>query len=128
MDHLLLSALAPSTNTHYQHHIQACFDFVKYKLERNWVIPLSLDCIAYFLVFLYQRGNSHSTILTYMSALSYYHQIRKQTDPTNTFYIKKLLNGIKNKSLRVLGLKPISKNILHKMIDMLPFTCETRFD
>ncbi len=30
--------------------------------------------------------------------------------------------------MKVLGLKPISKNILHKMIDMLPFTCDTRFD
>ncbi len=63
-----------------------------------------------------------------MSAFSYYHKIRQQTDSTNTFFIKKLLNGIKNKSVRVLGLKPSSKNILRKMIDFLPFTCETRFD
>ncbi len=89
VDHLLLSALAPSTNTQYQHHVQACFDFVKYKLEINWVIPLSLDCIAHFLFFLYQRGNSYSIILTYMSALPFYHKIKQQKDPTNTFSIKK---------------------------------------
>ncbi len=125
---LLSSTLRPSTNVQYQCHLQAGYDFITQHLGQLWILPLRVDSLAAFLVYLFQSGNSYSTIRTYVSALSYYHNIRSLWDPTKLFYIRKLLLGIKNNSSRTNALKPISKEILHRMILMLKFGCDGIYD
>ncbi len=112
----------------YQRHLQAGYDFITQHLGQLWILPLIVDSLAAFLAYLFQSGNNYSTILTYVSALSYYHKIRSLWDSTKLFYIRKLLLGIKNNSSRANSLKPISKEILHRMILMLKFGCEGIYD
>ncbi len=74
--HLLSSPLRPSMQVQYQHHVQACYDFVTQDLGQIWVLPLRVEWVASFLAHLFKSGNSYATILTYVSALSYQHTIR----------------------------------------------------
>ncbi len=112
----------------YQRHLQAGYDFITHHLGQLWILPLRMDSLAAFLAYLFQSSNSYSTILTYVSALYYCHKIRSLWDPTKLFYIRTLLLGIKNNSSRTIPLKPISKEILHRMILMLKFGCEGIYD
>ena len=124
----MLAALRPSTQRQYNHHVQVCRTYVEYDLGLEWILPLRLSVVASFLAHLYSLGHSHGTITTYCSAIAYYHKIRNISDPMSTFYITKLLQGIKRSSKEVRSLKPISKQLLHTLVDSLPFVCQDIYD
>jgi len=52
--------------------------------------------IAHFISFLYIQDYQPSTIASYVSALSYVHKMKLYDDPTDSFYIKKILKGTQN--------------------------------
>ncbi len=54
--------------------------------------------------------------------------MRNLEDPTDTFYCKKLLQGLKNQSYTESPLLPADKALLHLIIDHLPLKCSSRFD
>lgn len=108
----------------YQHHWDAFQTFLRSFSIPSPSFPVSATHLAHFLVSLHDRGLSYGTIRTYVSAIAFPHKMAEQTDPTESFLIAKTLQGIKNQqSTRTSHrLLPITKNILHQLVDSLPFS------
>ena len=128
MESLLCSSLRPSTLKQYNHHLKSCFMYVIYNLGVRWITPLNINIIAAFYGHLFEMGLSYSSIVNYNSAISYYHKIRGLVDPTNTFYIRKLLQGIHRRKPRKPGLKPINMALLKKIVSNLHIISLSKYD
>lgn len=66
-----------------------------YRLDLIW--PAPLDSLAQCIAYLSHKGMSASTVATYISGLSHYHKLNDLQDNTQSFIIKKLLEGMRRK-------------------------------
>ena len=126
-DLLLGASLSGNTKTVYSNALKRFSDFrSQYTLANVWPVPVSV--MAFFVSFCYQQGYSPSSVMTYMSAISFVHKLRNIDDPVDSFIIRKLLEGFKRlqskKDLRA----PITEDILIKIIQSLPFICYNQYE
>ena len=75
-----------------------------------------------FLVHLHKQRLRATTIRTYLTAISFVHRIKNMPDPSHSLLITKTLHGIANldKLRPSTPLRPITRDILHKLIDAIP--------
>ena len=66
-----------------------------YRLDLIW--PAPLDSLALCIAYVSLKGMSASTVATYISGLSHYHKLNDLQDNTESFIIKKLLEGMRRK-------------------------------
>ena len=87
-------------------------------------MPVPQHIVAMFIVNLHQKGLKASTIHTYITAISFVHKIKQLADPTAGFLITKTIQGISNvdKQSSTPSRKPITKDLLHQIIDAVPYT------
>lgn len=83
-------------------------------------MPSNHVMIAHFTSFLYLQNYQPSTIASYMSALIYVHKMKCYDDPTDSFYIKKVLKGNQNLKNSVDSRLPITKDMLTKLVQAVP--------
>ena len=76
--------------------------------------------LVLFLAYLFKNNLRYNTILTYVTAISYYHKLQNLPDPQDSFIVAKTLQGIKNSCSSLPPLMPISKPVLHKLLDHVP--------
>ena len=69
---------------------------------------------------------AHSTISSYLSAISYVHKIKGYRDPTKTFLIQKLLTALSRQRSADLRL-PITRPVLHELVKSLRHTNSSAF-
>ena len=86
--------------------------------------PSSLIMLSQFIAYLSIRNYSPSSIASYISAISFVHKSNNLTDPTNSFLIKKILKGAHNLKGRKDVRLPITKDILIKLMNALPFVIQ----
>ena len=103
------------------------FDFrSKYLLPHSWPVPVAHA--ASFISFGFNQGYSPATLTTYMSSLSYIHKLRALVDPTESFLIKKIVEGFRRlKSTKDIS-APITRELLIKLIDALPAVCFSEYE
>ncbi|CAG2188093.1 unnamed protein product [Mytilus edulis] len=94
MNHLLINSLAPSTQKAYLHSMDI---FVKFRENHGFsdVWPIPLDDLTSFIVYMFRKKLSHSTVSGYISGLSYFNKINNLEDNTQKFVVRKLIEGIK---------------------------------
>lgn len=86
-----------------------------------YLLPYNKDVIALYITHLWRSGLKTSSIKTYISAISYKHKINKLDDPCNCYYIRQVVKGVENRAnASKPKLRPISRNILHNMISIIP--------
>lgn len=76
--------------------------------------------VAHFISFSFLQNYQPSTIASYVSAVSYFHNIKFSDDPTDSFCIKKILKGAQNKKKSYDTRLPITKDILSKLLQVVP--------
>ena len=125
---VLNSALSKATISSYQHHWNALLQF-HFVYKFPLLMPVPQHIVAMFLVYLKNRGLKASTIRTYLTAISFVHKIKQLQDPTTGFLINKTMQGISNldKLSPNPSRKPITKELLHRMIDAVPFTQNNQY-
>ena len=83
-------------------------------------LPLDVNQILLLLSFLNMKGLAPSSITTYLSAIGYVHKAYNVINPTVNFLVQKVLAAIN----RIHGVGdarlPITKFILHRLIDAVP--------
>ena len=82
----------------------------------NFVFPIPIDCLANFIAFLFEQEYAPGTIISLISALSFVHKLLLVFDPTDTYFIKKLLQGCKKLKGQKDTRLPITISILTKII------------
>ena len=117
MNHLLNSALRPSTRLSYVNTWQ---NFEKFSMAFNYCtrLPINAHIIALYITHLWRSNLKPSTIRTYLSAISYFHKINEQEDPTNSYFVKQVLKGAtRSNKLVSKQLKPFSKTLLLRVFN-----------
>ena len=79
-------------------------------------LPISVPLILLFVAYLYGRKFAPSSIVSILSAVSYFHKANGFQDPTGTFIVSKVLAGARNISASADTRLPITSSILDKLI------------
>ena len=118
---LVNKALSPSTRAAYQ---RAWVKFKKFCDTHSipCKIPIASTHLACFITFLFNTGQSASSIASCLSALSYYHKVFSQevADPTKNFVISQMMIAIRKERPATDSRKPITEEILFELGDKLP--------
>lgn len=115
--HLIEASLAVSTRQAYRRVIQNFEQFHLLTFSKPMSLPISEKVVAQYICHLYLQNLSSSTITSYISAISFIHKIDNFHDPTNAFFIKKMLKGVQNERGGSDTRLPITLDILNRLID-----------
>ena len=88
----------------------------------NRFFPIQQQSLSGFISYLYSRKYAYSTIVSYISCISYFCKLWSFPDPANSFLTRKLLTGVKRSANRVDSRLPITPTILEQLILFLPFS------
>ena len=98
-----------------------------YFLEDIW--PAPIDHIAKFIAYLSYKGLASSTVSTYISGLSHEHKINGWEDNTKSFFVHKLLEGLRRKRPQKPDVRiPITLEMLKKLICALHSVCFSNYE
>lgn len=122
-----MSALSNQSIRLYNRAWEQFFQFTAlYNLNKD--LPVSVPTISLFLAHLVSISLASSTIATYMSAISYVHKLNDIPDPTNTFIVRKLLSSCRKVNPTTDHRLPITKVLLHRLIEALQHTTISFYD
>ncbi|KAK3093264.1 hypothetical protein FSP39_013437 [Pinctada imbricata] len=89
--------------------------------QKIW--PPNLVAICNFKGYLSLEGHAASTARSYVSGISFKCKTEYDFDPTNAF-----VKGFKRTNPTTDSRKPITLQILHKIIEILPVVCQNRYE
>lgn len=123
----MAASIAPNTQSVYNNALSAFNEFRhNYNLNVTW--PAPQEHITLFIAYHSELGNSPATIISYIAGISFYHKIQNLPDPTASFVIKKLLEGVKRTRKRLDLRAPITESILRKICEVLPQICFSEYE
>ena len=82
--------------------------------------PIKVHKLMRFILYLYCKGYDASTIRSTVSAHAYKHNLYDVPDPSKAMLVKKALIGLDKLRPPKLTRKPISREMLHCMVDKAP--------
>lgn len=126
-ENLLSNALTNSTQKTYQRGIKHYSEFIENRFTDEPIFPASENKVILFIAYCFENNFAPATVLTYVSALGYYHKIRNLFDPTQNFVIKKCLQGYQKLKSQSDIRKPITSAILKQLITSLNHTTNSNF-
>lgn len=119
--------MSENTKLVYTNAVNCFNDFrLRYRFFAVWPVPVSH--VASFVSYCFQQGYSPATVATYLSSLSFVHKLRHFPDPTESFVIKKILEGFKRLGSRQDNRAPITKDILIQICHTLQFICFSHYE
>lgn len=126
-ENLIESSLSQNTWSVYDNAVQS---FEKFRMENDFDIiwPAPLSHLINFIVHLASNKYSVNTVKSYVAGISFHMKIKNQTDTSDSFIIQKLLKGMSIKYKRDDIRKPITVEILKRIIGALPFTCFSKYE
>ncbi len=86
---VVLSSLSSSSMKAYNASIHMFINFIESLPVKLKTFPATVGHIVLFISHLHGKGYAHSSILTKISALSYWHKAFGKQDPANHFLIKR---------------------------------------
>ena len=124
---LLQASLAQSSQGTYRNCVNKFNKFrFDHGLDQTW--PAALQAITMFIAFLSLARYAPSTIFTHIAALSFVHKINSWPDPTQSFVIKKLREGLKRQGHRADRRQPITYQLLGRLVNILPSICNSVYE
>lgn len=124
---LLGASLANSTWSSYQRAWVKFQLFARTTWGREASIPVSLDVVLSFVAFLHRQGQSASTILSTLSAISFMHKLQGCSDPTKHWLVSKMVAGARNMNPSSDLRLPITLSVLHKLLDTLDLVLDDQY-
>ena len=121
MTRILSAALAPSTQSSYRRAWQSLRSFYQEHFTGKLTLPVTESLLAMYITDMHRNGLAANTIATSVSAISYLHKLYNFKNPADSFVVKKLLTAMRKKTPAIDRRLPISRPILHALVDALPF-------
>ncbi|XP_062613384.1 uncharacterized protein LOC134275160 [Saccostrea cucullata] len=91
--------------------------------------PIPVDHLLNFIAHLSISGTAYRTAALYISALSYIHKLRGIQDNTQSFIVKKALQGLhKKRGIAVDSRIPLTVSILEHVVSALPSVCRSSYE
>ena len=127
MVRLLNAASSEGTKKAYRRVVTSYADFSKANFPTSPIFRAPTGVLAAFITQLNTKYYAPTTLLTYMSALSYVHKLAGMPDSAQHFIIKKLLAGAQELSGRPDIRLPISPAVLYKVVDSTLFIVSSAY-
>ena len=119
---MLESALSSSTRKQY---LRAWAVFTRFHTtyfhSAYLSLPLTAATLTLFVSYLHACQLAPTTVMLYLSAISYVHKLQGLPEPTKTFVIQKLLTAVNSSRSADIRL-PITHSILHQLLSSLQHT------
>lgn len=128
MDELVRASLQQTTLNSYSNVLRNVHRFLSDKLNVPSLLPLNVSVTGLYVTHLYQLGLQASTIRTHLSAISFAHKMRDLKDPTQTFYIKKLVSAIDKAKPSSDSRVPITFSILQGLVEAVQVCASSPFE
>ncbi|VDI80146.1 Hypothetical predicted protein [Mytilus galloprovincialis] len=125
---LLQASLSHSTRQSYKRMLNVFQQFCKEKFPVVQPFPSTSIMIAHFISFLFLKNYQPSTIASYISAISFVHKLNFWSDPTDSFFIKKIIKGAQNLRSSSDNRLPITKEILSKLVAAIPVVVQSPYN
>ena len=93
----------------------------------NQFFPVKQHTLSCFISNLFSMKYAYSTILTYVSSISYFCKLWSFPDPANSFLTRKLLTGVKRSANQIDSRLPITPTILEQIVTTLPVCFEDKY-
>ena len=107
--------MSKSTWNIYENAIQSFERFRnQFGIENIWSPPI--DHLINYIAFLSEKGYSPATAKSYISGISYKIKINNLEDRTQSFILKKMLQGMQRLDKKNDSRKPITIDIMQKII------------
>lgn len=128
VNNLMSKAMAPSTHKTYLRGFEFFNTFRNTTgLDNVWPIPV-LHLVE-FIVYMNKLKFAHSTILCYISGISYFNKLNDTEDNTTKFIIRKLIEGVKRSNPSQFDNRlPIIRDMLGGIIGCLSSVCKNNFE
>lgn len=128
LNHLISSSMAEKTWKTYRTAAESLHSFrSQINLPDIWPVPL--NDLLFYIAHLSLQGRSYSSVLTYLSGISYFHKIHNLPDPTKSFLVSKTVEGLKrNNPPKADTRVPISLALLKRIILSLPHICTSSYE
>ncbi|XP_055996171.1 uncharacterized protein LOC130054184 isoform X1 [Ostrea edulis] len=127
VNNLLHLATAPNTQETYNQGLR-CFEEFQDSLNLSKIWPPTLEQIVLFIGYMSAKHLSVATARTYISAISYKLKIQNNRDETQSFLVKKLLEGFRRKVKKNDARLPITSNILNQILQSLHLVCTNYYE
>lgn len=124
---LLHASMSENTKMVYRNAVN-CFNAFRHQYALDDLWPIPVPHVAAFVSHCFQHGYAPATVTTYIASLSYLHKCRTLQDPTSSFIVRKLLEGLKRLRSRRDGRAPITNDILVQICRSLPFICFNSYE
>lgn len=125
---LLALGIAEKSHTTYKAGWSKFLEFgAEYGVDVN--LPISVGNLTYFVAFLSKNKFAKSSITTYLAAIAFKHKIHGFQDPSDSFIIKKMVNGLRRDQGEASDLRlPITIDLLARLVSALPAICTTQWE
>ena len=124
---LLDSSLSFNSNATYKTAMDVFDKFrALYQLPLLW--PADKNHIVLFISYCFECGYAPSTIVTYVSGISFKHKLNSWYDPSQLFVIKKLLEGCKRSRKRCDSRAPVTQKMLNAICQSLATICYNEYE
>ena len=117
---LLKVSIQPPTQTQYLKHWNNFCAFLTNDLHLAYTATITPQHVALFITSLHQWPLAYKTIRTYITALSFVLKLKFDTDATVSPLVARTLSGVKASSSPRAQTRPITKKLLHKLLDAIP--------
>ena len=121
---LIHGSLAKSSKESYRRVFAFYKEFMLLYFPQEMVFPASLEHLTLFIAYCFQKKLASSTVLTYMSAISFLLQLGGYE--VSHFIISKALLGYHKEKAAKDSRLPITPSILKGLCQSLPKTCSSR--
>ena len=125
---LIQGSLSANTNKAYTGALSNFKNFLShYGIVQ--IFPVPIDHLLHFIAHLSIAGTAYRTAILYNSALSYIHKIRGIQDNTQSFIVKKALQGLhRSRGVTADPRTPLTLSILQLVVSALPSVCRSPYE
>ncbi|KAK3107546.1 hypothetical protein FSP39_017027 [Pinctada imbricata] len=124
---LLRASLSDSTKSSYKHSWLALLQFCN-NSNNSLQLPVSEITLCNFIAHLFEKHYSPSSIASMLSAISYIHKILGLCDNSQTFLVRKILQGANKSASYPDSRLPITLPILSRITNALDKTISEHFN
>ena len=123
---LMEASLAPSSRQQYVRSWDKYFSFCQL-VGASAELPTPVSLILLFIAHMFYHGSAPSSIVSAVSAISYFNKVNGFPDPANSFIVKKVLAGARNIRATADVRLPITGEVLTNLIRALPVVFSSRY-
>ena len=124
---LFVSSLAQGSRKMYAQTIVNFQQFVATRLQVP-VFPANITTVALYISYMIDKGYAVSTVISHISAISFFHKLLGFDDVTSHFIIRKMLSGAKKLYQSSDTRFPITIQILHKLVDSIHRLAKSKYE